>query len=219
MTGNSPECEDTQFRALPVAGRWRSLEAGEENRLIHNPKMYRTMPLGIVLRKTRGVTRWVPWCWRAVAVLPGAAPAHWHEMRRETDAVEYHAATLTLELHGAEAEAYHHGLIARLPSVYIVMRQQAGDAPLEMLLVTASPYEAQDYTDSGEEIVEKVPMPPTLLAWVREFVEEFYQEEAFVKRRRDRKRVDLAEDGIGDPRIVQIADVYRSPSLLKRRLQ
>ncbi|UWQ81252.1 DUF3305 domain-containing protein [Leisingera sp. S132] len=177
------------------------------------------MPLGIVLRKSRGITRWVPWCWRAVAVLPGAAPANWHEMRREDDAVEYHAATLTLELHGAEAEAYHHGLNAEVPSVYVVMREQQGDAPLELLLVTASPYEAQDYTDSGEEIVEKIPMPSALKAWVWDFVDAFYEEEVFVKRRRDKKRVDLAEDGIGDPRIAQVADVYRSPSLLKRRLQ
>ncbi|MEX0304193.1 MAG: DUF3305 domain-containing protein [Leisingera sp.] len=177
------------------------------------------MPLGIVLRRSRGVTRWASWCWRAVAVLPGAAQADWHEMRREDDAVEYHAATLTLELHGAEAEAYHHGLHAEEPSVYVVMREQAGEAPLEVLLVTASPYEAQDYTDSGEEIVEKVPMPSALAAWVWDFVDAFYEEETFVKRRRDKKRVDLTEDGIGDPRIAQVADVYRSPSQLKRRLQ
>ena len=41
---------------------------------------------------------------------------------------------------------------------------------LEVVLATASPYEAQDYTDSGEEIVEKVMMPPGLVAWVRDFV-------------------------------------------------
>ncbi|MDE0408553.1 MAG: DUF3305 domain-containing protein, partial [Alphaproteobacteria bacterium] len=35
--------------------------------------------------------------------------------------------------------------------------------------------------------------------------------EPFVKRQRDRRRVDLAEDGKGDPRIRQMSDVYRAP--------
>ncbi len=188
--------------------------------MIHNPKMYWTMPLGIVLRKTPGVTRWVPWVWKAVAVLPGAGPADFREMRREGESIEYHAATLTLELHGAETEAYLHGLTAQVPSIYVVMRDGEGDCPLDMLLATASPYEAQDYTDSGEELVEKVPMPAGLESWVRDFVEEFHEDEVFIKRRRDKKRTDLVEDGIGDARITQVADVYRSPTGRKKaRLQ
>ncbi len=187
--------------------------------LIHNPKMYETLQLGVVLRKTPGVTRWVSHHWTASGVLPGAGPADWRELRREGDAVEFHAATLKLELHGADTEAYVHGLQAKIPSVYVVMRPNEDDG-LEVLLVTASPYEAQDYTDSGEEIVEKVPMPPALLAWVQNFVERFHEDEEFIKRKRDKKRIDLKEEGIGDPRIAQTADVYRAPSLArKERLQ
>lgn len=186
----------------------------------HNPKAYRTLPMGVVLRRTPGVTRWAKWHWRAVAVLPGAAPAEWKEMRREGEAVEYHAATPVLELHGAEAEAYLHGISIAQPSLYVVMRAVHGqDFPYEILLVTASPYEAQDYTDSGEEVVEKIPMPAGLVAWVRDFVEAHYTEEAFVKRKRDKKRTDLVQDGIGDPRVEKPADVYASPALKRRRLQ
>ena len=85
--------------------------------MIHNPNMYRTMPVGIVLKKAPGVTRWVPWNWTATGLLPGAGPAEWHELRREGDTVEYQAATLELELHGAETEAYLHGLTAEVVSV------------------------------------------------------------------------------------------------------
>jgi len=190
--------------------------------LIHNPRMYWTMPVGVVLRKTPGVTRWVPFHWTASAVLPGAGPAVWRELRREGEAVEYHAATVTIELHGADTESYVHGLQAEVPSVYVVLRQtdEPGDCPLEVVLATASPYEAQDYTDSGEEIVEKVPMPQALLAWVTDFVERFHQDEAFVKRKRDKTRIDLKQAGVGDVRISQAADVYRAPSLArKERLQ
>jgi len=189
--------------------------------LVHNPNAYETLPVGVVLRRTPGVTQWVPWTWTASAILPGAGPADWRELRREGDTVEYHAATLHLELHGAETEAYLHGLSAAVPCVYVVMRdaETDTDCPLDVVLITASPYEAQDYTDSGEEIVEKVAMPDGLVAFVRDFIERFHEDEVFVKRRRDKKRVDLTQDGIGDPRIGTAADIYASPTLVKRRLQ
>lgn len=186
--------------------------------MIRNDSCYRAMPVGVVIRRRPGVTRWAAWDWRAVAVLPGAGPADWLELRREGEVVEFHAASPVLELHGAETEAYLHGLSAEIPSLYIVLRESGGAYPFDVLLVTASPYEAQDYADSGEEIVEKVAMPHGLVAWIRDFVEAFHVEEAFVKRRRDKARVDLVEDGIGDARIAQTADVYRSPAARRRRL-
>ncbi len=191
------------------------------NTVVYNPNAYQTLPIGVVLRRAPGVTRWVPWIWTASAILPGAGPADWRELRREGNVVEYHAATLSMELHGAETEAYLHGLSAEVPCLYVVMRDIDAeiDCPLEVLLVTASPYEAQDYTDSGEEIVEKVAMPDGLIAFVREFIEAFHQDEVFVKRRRDKKRVDLTQDGVGDPRIGKAADIYASPTLVRRRLQ
>lgn len=187
--------------------------------MYRNPRAYSAVPVGVVLRRTPGVTRWQQWSWTASAVLPGAGPATWRELRREGDAVEYHAATEMLELHGADAEAYLHGLQAEIPSVYIIMRIGEGEAPLDIVLITASPYEAQDYTDSGEEIVEKVAMPLLLKSMVQEFVDQFYEEEVFIKRKRDKKRTDLVEDGIGDPRISKVADIYASPAQLRRRMQ
>lgn len=163
-----------------------------------------------------GVTRWARYAWKAVAVLPGAADAHWKELRREGDSVEFHAATLPLCLYRSDTEAYVHELAAKDPSVYVIMRTSRTDDPLDMVLVTASPYEAQDYTDSGEEIVEKVPMPEGLLAWIRDYADAHFEAEEFIKRRRDRKRVDLTEDGIGDARITQTADVYRTPASRRR---
>ena len=120
------------------------------------------LPLGVVIRKQPGVTRWARWIWRAVAVLPGAGPADWHEMRREGEAVEYHAATRVLEVHRKETEGYRVALSNDPPSVYVILRpSEDPDAAqdVEVFKVTASAFEAQDYLDSGEEIVEPVPMP------------------------------------------------------------
>lgn len=176
-----------------------------------------SMPVGIVIRRTPGVTRWARWHWRAVAVLPGAEPADWRELRREGDAVEYHAGTLMIDLYPADCEAYVEALTAQEPSVYVILRtSDASDREFDLLMVTASPFEAQDYTDSGEEIVERVPMPPTLKSWLEDFVRHHHEPEAFIKRKRDRKRIDLKEDGKGDPRVRQVADVYRAPTPRKK---
>lgn len=169
------------------------------------------MPLGIVLRRVPGVTRWVKHVWKAVAVLPGASDTSWKELRRDGDAVEFHAATVPLELFRTDTEAYLHGLSAKVPCIYVVMRETDDERPLDVVLATASPYEAQDYADTGEELVEKVPMPEGLVAWIRDYIEAHHEDEVFIKRRRDKKRIDLEEDGIGDARIRQTADVYRAP--------
>lgn len=172
-----------------------------------------SLPLGVVVRRAPGVTRWAKHAWTVSSILPGAGAAEWRVLRSEGDVTEFHAATLTLTLYVSDAEAYAHELQARVPSVYVVLRpnEQSCDLPWSVALVTASPYEAQDYCDSAEELVEKVAMPEGLRAWIGSFVDAHYEEEAFVKRRRDRARVDRVDDGIGDARIRQVSDVYRAP--------
>ena len=177
-----------------------------------------SMPVGVVIRRSPGVTRWSRWSWRAVAVLPGAGPAEWQELRRDGEVAEYHAATLPLTLWADEAEAYLVNLSDRIPSIYLVLREEGpAERPLAPVLVTASPYEGQDYADTGEEIVEKIPMTEGLIAWVRDFALAHHREEPFVKRRRDRKRVDLREGGVGDPRVRRNGDVYRPPTAFCKR--
>lgn len=172
------------------------------------------MPVGVVVRRSPGVTRWAKWSWKIVAVVPGAGPAEWQEMRREGEVVEYHAATLTLEVFSSDTEAYLTTLAGKTPGVTVVMHPDTRpDAPMpwKPTHVTVSAYDGQDYGDSGEAMIEIVPMPPAMAGWLQEFVEAHHTDEAFIKRRRDRVRVDQREDGKGDARIRQLADVYRAP--------
>jgi hypothetical protein len=176
------------------------------------------MPVGVVLRRRPGVTRWAAWAWEVAAVLPGAGPANWKVMRRDGDVEEFHAATLPMILHRTDAEAYRVSLTMTPPSVFVVLRQDEDDnAPhaVKVHAVTASAYEAQDYLDSGEELVEPVAAPEGLVAWIRDFTDLHFHDEPFIKRRRDRQRVDQADEGIGDARIRQAADVYRAPGAQK----
>lgn len=173
-----------------------------------------TLPVGVVVRRAPGVTRWAKWSWVATDVLPGAGPADWMELRAAQDVTYFHAATLDMDLHAADTEAYVHELQTRVPSVYIIMRDnpQRPDAPLTVVSVTASPFEAQDYADNGEDIVEKVPMPTALRMWVETFVARHHVDTPFVKRRRDSVATNGTQHGIGDQRISQPTDVYRAPT-------
>lgn len=178
------------------------------------PLIRADMTIGIVVRRTAGVTRWAKYAWKIVAVLPGAGPADWRELRRDGETIEYHAATLPLTLYSSDTEAYLVGLSARIPGLTVVMEPDTSPQarmPWKPRLVTASPYEGQDYGDSGELMLEVVPMPEGLIAWIRDFAHAHHVEEPFIKRKRDRMRTDQSEPGKGDSRVRQLADVYRAP--------
>ena len=175
------------------------------------------LQIGVVIRRQPGVTRWAKWIWRPVAVLPGAGPADWHEMRRDGEAVEYHAATVTMEVHRKETEGYRVALSNDPPSVYVILRpSEDPDAvhDMEVFRVTASAFEAQDYLDSGEEVVEPVPMPAELIAWLSAFVEMHHEDEVFKKRKRRKWDEDIEDTGRGDARVTT-DDVFRAPTAKK----
>ena len=177
-----------------------------------------SLPVGVILRRRPGVTRWAKWAWTAVAVMPNAGPGGFRVLRQEGDVTDFHAATVSLELHRADVESYRISLMMNPPSVFVVLNkgEDAGNEHgIDVQLVTASADQGQNYQDSGEVIVQPVEMPDSLVAAIRSFCDAHHHETPFVKRKRDRQRVDLIEDGIGDPRIRQAADVYRSPSSLK----
>ena len=183
----------------------------------------RALQVGAVVRRSPGVTRWAKHVWKPVAVIPGAPDAFWKELVREGEVVDYHAGTVTMELFRADVEGYLVSLNMSTPSVWIILdRDVTGQSPSGWAVstVTASAHEALDSLDSGESIVEAVPIPESLAAWIKEFVDMHYIEEPFKNRRRDEVRVDAVEDAKGDPRIRQESDVYRAPANIKKpRLQ
>ena len=179
----------------------------------------RELRVGAVVRRSPGVTRWVKDVWKPVSVIPGAPDAFWKELVREGSVVDYHAGTVTMELFRADVEGYLVSLNMAVPSVWIIMdRDITSQSPSGWVVstITASAHEALDALDSGESIVEAVPIPQSMAAWIKEFIDMHYIEEPFKKRRRDEVRVDGAEDAKGDPRIRQESDVFRAPANIKK---
>lgn len=149
------------------------------------------IPIGIVVERRPAKSKWISHVWKAVAVLPGAgAVEDWKLLDQDGEVQRFHIATLSLELHRKETESYRVNLSNQVPSVYVVLRTPDGadDDPDEpeiwAVRATASPFEAQDFLDCGDDLVEPVPMPDGMIAWVREFVDRHHLEEPFKKRKR-----------------------------------
>jgi len=153
-----------------------------------------TLLLGVVVEKRKSRHRWGGDVWKPVAVFPHAEEGVvWREMKSEEDVTRYHAATLPLTLHRKETEALQLNLSLTEPEIYVVLQEAeslADEFPYVPQLVTASPYHAQDFSDVGDPIVEKVPMPEAVMAFIEAFVVRHHEDEVFVKRKRDKLRIE-----------------------------
>ncbi len=158
-----------------------------------------SIPLGIVVERRKSSHPWADWVWKPVSVFMNGAPqAEWVEMMSGDDWTHYHAATLPLVLHRKETEALCLNLMLDIPELYIVLQESddaEDDFPWKAHVVTASSYEAQDYLDAGDDIIEKVEMPEAIAAFIQAFVEEHHVEEIFVKRRRDKLNIEEQKFG------------------------
>lgn len=157
--------------------------------------------LGVVVAKTRVKHAWIDHSWRPVGVLhPAVDMPDWSELANGDDWTQYYAGSHTLTVHRSETESYLVNLADANPSVYVVMRPLDDDdapSPCNMVVqrVTVSPYEALNDLDSAELIVERVPIPPDVLAWLTHFVEAHHVGEKFIKRQRDRVNVEEQKFG------------------------
>ena len=71
-----------------------------------------SMPLGIVLECRESDNQWEPLSWAPVAVVPGAPVVdEWKEVAKGEGWVQFHAATLSLELFRDETEDYTYNLV------------------------------------------------------------------------------------------------------------
>jgi hypothetical protein len=133
-------------------------------------------------------------------------------------------AEASLDLHRAEAEAYAENLASSEPAIYAVLRHNededdAGDEDIDIHLaeISLSPYNIQDYEDCGEDQVEKLPLQGPIAEFVKEFVEIHFKPEPFIKRKRDKARVDRDQLGGADPRLRRDGDMFQVPSDRKKR--
>jgi len=153
--------------------------------------------IGVILTCRQPSNPWAETIWRASGVmLDIPAGPQWRELTRGEGYAQYLSTRPTLELFRKETQAYIDNIESREPALYVVLREDETDEePVSVHLVTASPYEAQDYLDASEETVERVAMPDALLALIISFVDEHHVAETF--RKRKRVEMDLEEQKFG----------------------
>ena len=145
--------------------------------------------LGIVLDRCESRHPWQDHFWRASALLPEGGPVgEWRLLGEGPGWRRFYAGALPLQLYSGETDGYRENLLSRQPVVYVVLRRGEGAHEIAPLLVTACPLEARGYNDSGDDIVEAVPMPATVETWVRYFVDRHHVEKPFIKRKRKSER-------------------------------
>lgn len=157
------------------------------------------LKVGVVLAREDIDHAWQDHRWRPLSVLVGIPNLDPGDVLKSGEGfTHYYAGTFEIGMHRKETSAYVVNLENDVPVVYVVAtdaEDEDSELPYYIRLVTVSPFEAQDYLDSGEDIVEAIPMIEPLVAWVEKFVDEHHQEEVFIKRQRDRVRLEIEKFG------------------------
>lgn len=157
------------------------------------------LAVGVVVERRPATSRWQPgWRWRACEIVPGlVATGGWREIAPD----RFVGGGPTLRLHRKETEDYRYALSADPPQLYVVLKAQAEEEPVPFrpFLVTASPWEAQAYQDSGEDHIDAVPMPMALAAWIEDFVTRHHVDRPFFKRRRKGREQGMADASAYEP--------------------
>lgn len=144
--------------------------------------------VGVLAERRKARSKWADDYWIPVAVIDGETALETGAVVvRDTDYTRFYMGRAEIYCHAADTEAYVHNLESAQPALFVVMRRDDEDiSPLPYIVhtVTFSPYEAQDYQDSAEEIVERVAIPPAIAIELMRFVSEHHVEQPFRKRSR-----------------------------------
>ena len=143
--------------------------------------------VGVVVERRRTGNIWQPERWSAVALLPGRPDvAPWTVLESGEGWARCYAGAAEVALFASDTDNYKHNLDGPRPAAFVILRRDGGEPGLRLLGVTLDPGEIDAHSDAGDDLIEALPLPPSLAAWLRDFVERHHVERPFHKRRRDR---------------------------------
>jgi hypothetical protein len=146
-----------------------------------------TIPVGVLVERTRGIGPWAEFNWRPAGVLVGVpdTPA-WTKLSDDGTRATFYAGAAGIELYRTEAQYYRDNLESGTPHLWISLHATDSQPPYSVAAVTADPAEGESLTETATALVEAVPMPDVIQDLVAAFVAEHHVEQPFVKRERDR---------------------------------
>lgn len=145
-----------------------------------------TMIVGVEVERRDGISRWQRDVWQPVALTPERSLEAWTILEARQGATRHFAGNAAITLHSSDTKVLKDNIESRTPSVFVVLRRGRSTAGWDLHLVTADPSEAHAHADVGDDLVEALPMPPSIFARVAAFVARHHVERPQWKRRRDR---------------------------------
>jgi uncharacterized protein DUF3305 len=145
-----------------------------------------SFPVGVLVERHKATSPWLDFVWRPVQVLTGIpAAAPWTLIRTDADVATFYAGTGTVALYRTETANYLSNLKSGAPSLWVVLRPSQADPPYEVQAVTADPSEGEAFAEAGNDLIETVPMPASLIAAIEAFIAQHHVERPTFKRQRD----------------------------------
>jgi hypothetical protein len=145
------------------------------------------IPVGVVVARRKAASQWIDFTWAPVSVLHGVPETEpWTVLRSEGDTTTFYAGRAEIALHPTETGLYRDNLATGAPSLWVVLSATERDPPYQLVTVTADPSEGEAFTESTANLVEQVPMPPSIEGIVAAYIAEHHVERQFFKRKRDR---------------------------------
>jgi hypothetical protein len=156
-----------------------------DNRVISTTLV--SIVVGVAIERRKANSQWLDFLWRPAFVFAGEPSAKpWTVIGDNGKARLFYAGEAVIELHRTETTGYRENLSSGSPALWVKVRPTGSDPPLELVAITADPAEGEAFTDSGDSLVEAVPMPTGIYNIISRFVAEHHVERAFVKRQRIR---------------------------------
>jgi hypothetical protein len=158
------------------------------------------MIVGLIVECRKTVGPWSDYAWAPVQVFatPPETPS-WTRLASSPHAVQYYAGEAEIELHSSDTDQYGANLATGAPKLWVALRAEGPEPPIDVVAVTANPSEGEGLTEAGTNIVETLPMPAEIAAHLAAFFAEHHVERPFYKRQRDRSERDPTR-GRGGPR-------------------
>jgi hypothetical protein len=145
-----------------------------------------SVPVGVIVERRKSDSPWLDYTWSATDVLPGEAAAEpWTPVGLKDATEKFYAGSAFIRLYPTETSNYRYNLASGDPMLWVVLRATGGDPPYTLLTVTADPSEGEAATEAGTDLVEAVPMPPSICRILEAFVSDHGVDRPFIKRHRD----------------------------------
>jgi hypothetical protein len=145
----------------------------------------KSIPVGVVVQRTKATNPWIEHLWRPVTVLPGVPDAEpWTKLNENGDVATFYVGSAEIGLFSSDTGQYRDNLFSGSPSLWVTLRPTGGEPPYSLWSVTADSSEGEALTTAGDDLVDTVPMPDEIADAVAQFVTEHHVERIFYKRKR-----------------------------------